>query len=78
MIDFYATFKISNDEQLQKLRVDLLQNNILIKNLHIEEDSEIYHYTFQGDWNGYNFLLGKPKEENDNYKIYSVEHFEDL
>jgi hypothetical protein len=76
MINFYATIEIENDDVLQTLRVDLTQNNIIIKNLS-EESTSIHHYSFQGDWNAYGFLLERSRKKDTTYSIHSLEHFEE-
>jgi len=71
-MEIFATI-IATDEQKMDFEKDLARNNILLRVM--TTDSGEYHYSLEGDWNGYEELSKRTGVySSDRYTITSLEH----
>lgn len=72
-MNFFTTI-VANEEQKIDFEKDLVRNNILV--IGMTTDVGEYHYSLEGDLNGYEELSKNVGAySGDNYIITSLEHF---
>ena len=72
-MEIFATI-IANEEQKMDFETDLARNNILLRVMTPDVGNE-YHYSLEGDWNGYEELSKRiGVYAGDRYTITSLEH----
>ena len=76
MMEIFVTI-IATDEQKMDFEKDLTRNNILLRMITPDIGDE-YHYSLEGDWNGYEELSKNVGVySGDRYTITSLEHSEE-
>lgn len=72
-MEIFATI-IATEEQKMAFETDLARNNILLRAMTPDVGDE-YHYSLEGDWNGYEELSKRTGVySGDRYTITSLEH----
>lgn len=77
MKQFFATIYATTENQKREFERDLSRSGVLLRVM--TPDGNSYHYSLEGDWEGYKELLqiaGRP-DADDQYKLTSLEHFEE-